>query len=94
MKEPEFDIYQVADVSTMHITKEDGSLIGRLDAPGHIACMDPEDAQSASPGDVFAVLQDSGNNLRQMAELRKFGFSRRSSAFSVRFIASGFRTCV
>jgi hypothetical protein len=76
MKKPEFDIYQVADVSTKHITKEDGSLIGRLEAPGHIACIDPEDAESGSPGDIFAVLQDSGNHRRQMAELREFGFSR------------------
>src|SRR5208282_3649548 len=76
LKKPEFDIYQVADVSTKHITKEDGSLIGRLEAPGHIACIDPEDAESESPGDIFAVLQDSGNHRRQIAELREFGFSR------------------
>jgi len=76
MKKPEFDIYQVADVSTKHITKEDGRLIGRLDAPGHIASIDPEDAESESPGDIFAVLQDSGNHRRQMAELLEFGFSR------------------
>jgi hypothetical protein len=76
MKKPEFDIYQLADVSTKHITKEDGSLIGRLDAPGHVACIDPEGAESGSPGDIFAVLQDSGNHRRQMAQLREFGFSR------------------
>ena len=76
MNKPEFDIYQVAAVSTKYITKEDGSLIGRLDAPGHIACIDLEDAQSGSPGDIFAVLQDSGYHRRQMAELREFGFSR------------------
>jgi hypothetical protein len=75
MKEPVFDVCQVADVSTKHITKEDGSLIGRLDAPGHIACIDPEDAECESPGDVFAVLQDSRYHRRQMAELRQFGFS-------------------
>jgi hypothetical protein len=75
MKKPEFDIYQVADVSTKYITKEDGSLIGRLDAPGHIACIDPEDAESGSPGDVFAVLQDSRYHRRQMADLKEFGFS-------------------
>ena len=50
MKKPEFDIYQIADVSTKYITKEDGSLIGRPDAPGHIACIDPVDAESGSPG--------------------------------------------
>jgi hypothetical protein len=76
MKKPKFDIYQIADVSTKYITKEDGSLIGRLAAPGHIACIDPEDAESESPGDVFAVLQDSGNHRRQMAELQEFGFSK------------------
>jgi len=27
MKKPEFDIYQVADVSTKYITKEDGRLL-------------------------------------------------------------------
>jgi hypothetical protein len=75
MKKPEFDIYQIADVSTKYITQEDGSLIGRLAAPGHVACIDPENAESGSPGDVFAVLQDSGNHRRQMAELREFGFS-------------------
>jgi hypothetical protein len=76
MKKPEFDIYQAADVSTKYITKEDGSLIGRLDAPGHIARIDPKDAESGSPGDIFAVLQKSGYHRRQMAELREFGFSR------------------
>ena len=76
MKKPEFDIYQIADVSTKYITKEDGSLIGRLDAPGHIACIDAEDAESGSPGDIFAVLRDSDNHRRQMAELREFGFSK------------------
>jgi hypothetical protein len=76
MKKPEFDIYQVADVSTKYITKEDGSLIGRLDAPGHVACIDPGDAESGSPGDIFAVLQNSGYHRRQMVKLREFGFSR------------------
>jgi hypothetical protein len=75
MKKPEFDIYQVADVSTKYITKEDGKLIGRQDAPGHIACVDPEDTQSESPGDLFAVLQDRRYHRRQMADLREFGFS-------------------
>ena len=75
MKKPEFDVYQIADVSTKYITKGDGDLIGRLDAPGHIACIDPEGPQSGSPGDVFAVLQDGGYHRRQMAELREFGFS-------------------
>ena len=71
MKKPEFDIYQVADVSTKYITKEDGSLIGRLDAPGHVARIDPGDAESGSSGSPG-----------------------RSFAFSERFIASEFRTCV
>jgi hypothetical protein len=76
MKKPEFDIYQVADVSTKYITKEDGSLIDRLGAPSHIACIDPEDAQSGSPGDIFAVLQDSRLHRKQMADLKQFGFSK------------------
>jgi len=76
MRKPEFDVYQIADVSTKHITKEGGSLIGRLAAPGHIACVDPEDAQSGSPGDIFAVLQGSADHRRQIADLREFGFSR------------------
>ena len=75
MKKPEFDIYQIADVSTKYITKEDGSLIGRLAAPGHIACIDPEDAESGSPGDVFAVLQGSRYHQKQMADFKEFGFS-------------------
>lgn len=53
-----------------------GSLTVRLDAPGHVACIDPEDAESGSPGDVFAVLRDSGNHRRQMAELEEGGFAR------------------
>jgi hypothetical protein len=75
MKKPKFDTYQIADVATKYITKEDGGLVGRLDAPGHIACIDPEDAESGSPGDVFAVLQDSRYHRRQMADLKEFGFS-------------------
>jgi hypothetical protein len=75
MTKPEFDIYQIADVSTLHITKEDRSLIGRLGAPGHIACIDPEFGERWSPGDVFAVLQDSGYHRKQIAELKEFGFS-------------------
>ncbi|MGA3145242.1 MAG: hypothetical protein ABSF10_19755 [Verrucomicrobiota bacterium] len=75
MKRPEFDLYEIADVSMKHITKEDGRLIGRQDAPGHVACVDPEDAQSGSPGDVFAVLLDSRLHRRQIADLREFGFS-------------------
>jgi hypothetical protein len=31
-----FETYQVADLSTKYITKEDGLLIGEKDAPGHV----------------------------------------------------------
>jgi hypothetical protein len=75
MKKPEFEIYQIADISTKYITKEDGRLIGRQAAPGHVACIDPYDPQGGSPGDLFAVLQGSDDHRRQMAELREFGFS-------------------
>ncbi len=75
MKKPEFAVCRIADVSTKYITEEDGRLIGRLDAPGHVACVDPEDARSGSPGDVFAVLQESCYHRRQMVELGEFGFS-------------------
>jgi hypothetical protein len=75
MKKSRFDIYRIADVSTKHITEEDGRLIGRQDAPGHVACVDPEDAQSGSPGDIFAVLLDHNLHRRQMADLIEFGFS-------------------
>ena len=35
-KKVKFETYQVADLSTKYITKEDGQLIGEKDAPGHV----------------------------------------------------------
>jgi hypothetical protein len=79
MSKPHFNVYRIADMSTKYITREDGRLIGRQDAPGHVACVDSEDAQSGSPGDVFTILQESRLHRRQMADLKHFGFS---SAFA------------
>ena len=41
MKKPVFDVYRIADVSTGHITREDGFRIGDKEAPGHLASIDP-----------------------------------------------------
>lgn len=99
MRRPEFEVYRIADVSTRYITRADGRLLGRVDAPGHVASVDPDDSQSGSPGDVFAVMQEGRYHRRQIAELRAFGFSaavvgifralRRQGIPYVRFDADG-----
>ena len=75
MKTPQFDVYKVADVSTRHITRRDAELMGRQDAPGHVACIDAEDGDAGSPGDVFAVMLDRACHGRLLADLKGFGFS-------------------
>jgi len=75
MKTPRFDVYRIADVSTRHITKRDAELMGRHDAPGHVACVDPEAGESASPGDVFAVMRDRACHRNLLADLKGYGFS-------------------
>ena len=63
-------------MSTKYITKEDGLLIGEKNAPGHVGSVDP-----AVPGRRIA----GGSSLlfkamtkcfrKQLADLKKFGFS-------------------
>ncbi len=67
----------MADVSTRYISERDAELMGRHDAPGHVACVDPEVGESESPGDVFAVMLDRACHTRLLSDLREFGFSSR-----------------
>lgn len=62
----EFKIYQMADVSTGHITEEDGELMMRRDAPFRTAVVD------GATGAIFYV-QDLG--IEGYQEMKKFGFS-------------------
>ena len=75
MKTPQFDVYKVADVSTRHITRRDAELMGRQDAPGHVACIDAEHGEAGSPGDMFAVMLDRACHSGLLADLKEFGFS-------------------
>ena len=74
-KKVKFETYQVADLSTKYITKEDGLLIGEKDAPGHVGSVDPAVPGEGSPGDFFAVQSDDEVFRKQLADLKKFGFS-------------------
>ena len=74
-KKVKFETYQVADLSTKYITKEDGLLIGEKDAPGHVGSVDPAVPSEGSPGDFFAVQSDDEVFRKQLADLKKFGFS-------------------
>jgi hypothetical protein len=76
MRRPKFEVYRIADISTKHITKEDGHLISRTDAPGHIASVDPHDTLTGSPGDVFAVMRERRYHRSQMEAFRSLGFSK------------------
>lgn len=50
----DFEIFQIADISTKYITAEDGELVQSDTAPFHIAKTDPPD----SAGDIFCVPLD------------------------------------
>ena len=45
------------------------------DAPGHVGSVDPAVPGEGSPGDFFAVQSDDEVFRKQMADLKKFGFS-------------------
>ena len=70
-----FETYQVADLSTKYITKEDGLLIGEKDAPGHVGSVDPAVPGEGSPGDFFAVQSDDEVFRKQLADFKRLGFT-------------------
>ena len=70
----EFDVYRMADVSTKYITRKDSMLLGQLDAPGHIASIDPVFVDSLSPGDIFTSSVCSDETDRR-SDLIAWGFS-------------------
>lgn len=73
---PKFETYRIADISTVHITKEDGQLISQKDLPGHIASLDEDIAGEGAPGEFFAVFTDaeSFENM-QVAGFKRAGLS-------------------
>lgn len=63
-----FETYRVADISTQHVTPEDGFRLTAGDCPGHVANT-PEDA-----GTIIAIpLAELANE--GLEELRQYGFS-------------------
>ena len=75
-KKVNFVTCKIADLSTKYITQQDGELIGRKDAPGHVASIDGWEGNQDSPGDIFWVGQGEKEHKEQDAYLKNFGFSK------------------
>jgi hypothetical protein len=71
---PHIETFAMADVSTAHITFGDSERIGNIDAPFHVARLDPVHDAHDSPGDIFAVNLDL-SPMEIADELARYGFS-------------------
>lgn len=70
-----FVTYPYADVSTCHITEEDGALINADGCPHRMAKMDPFPGECDGPG-VFMWVPGSDDELEtDITEMKEFGFS-------------------
>lgn len=73
-----FSIRKVADVSTFHVTKADGKILGYIAAPCHVARHDPigdDPIGDDSPGDFYYVPSDMRVLRDKLMEMKVFGFS-------------------
>ncbi len=73
-----FETYQIADISTAHITRGDAEIMGNPEGPCHVAKIDGTASltHDTSPGDIFVVPLDEANFKEQLANLAAFGYSQ------------------
>lgn len=50
-----FVAYQIADISTAHVTESDMEAMSRMDFPGRLAELDPLEGNGAGPGVILSV---------------------------------------